>query len=204
VGWYGNWQGVLVRTQSRGGQGRRGPERVSRRAGVYSTSHSPAVSAGDEVTCAQDLRRELDSTWPSAAVEENEVGLGRPGVAWQMRSSSPYASLPDRFDVILDCAGTSSYFHARRVLARGGAYLTTLPGPGALLGQVLAPLFTQRVVMVVVKFLGSDGEQLAGLVGEGKVRPVLSRTLTLDEVPAALEAMRLGQRVPGKQAVRIR
>jgi hypothetical protein len=38
-----------------------------------------------------------------------------------MRSSSPYASLPDRFDVILVCAGTSSYFHARRVLARGDA-----------------------------------------------------------------------------------
>ena len=118
-----------------------------------------------------------------------------------MRSSSPYASLPDRFDVILDCAGTSSYFHARRVLARGGAYLTTLPGPGALLGQVLAPLLGQRVVMVVLKLQGPDGEQLASLVIQGKVRPVLSRTLTLDEVPAALEAMRLasgpeGQRRP--------
>jgi NADPH:quinone reductase-like Zn-dependent oxidoreductase len=118
--------------------------------------------------------------------------------------ATDYASLPDRFDVIFDCAGTSSFFHARRVLARGGAYLTTLPGPGALLGLVLAPLLGQRVVMVVLKFLGPDGEQLASLVSQGKVKPVLSRTITLDEVPAALEAMRLGQRLPGKQAVRIR
>jgi len=67
------------------------------------------------------------------------------------------------------------------VLARGGAYLTTLPG--------------------------SDGEQLASLVVQGKVRPVLSRTLTLDEVPAALEAMRLasgpeGQRRPRPEGLR--
>jgi NADPH:quinone reductase-like Zn-dependent oxidoreductase len=119
-------------------------------------------------------------------------------------STTDYASLAERFDVILDCAGTSSYLHARPVLARGGAYLTTLPGPAALLGKVLAPLLGQRVVMIALKLLGSDGEKLARLVGEGKVRPVLSRNLTLDDVPAALEAMRLGQRVPGKQVVKIR
>jgi NADPH:quinone reductase-like Zn-dependent oxidoreductase len=118
--------------------------------------------------------------------------------------ATDYAALPERFDVILDAAGTSSYLHARRVLARGGTYLTTLPGPGSILGKALAPLLGQRVVLVIVRLLGADGERLAALVAEQKVRPVLSRTLTLDEVPAALEAMRLGQRVPGKQVVRIR
>jgi NADPH:quinone reductase-like Zn-dependent oxidoreductase len=118
--------------------------------------------------------------------------------------TTDYASLADRFDAVFDCAGTSSYFHARRVLARGGPYLTTLPGPSAILGKLFAPLFGQRVVMIMVKFLGADGEKLAGLVSEGKVQPVLSRTLTLDEVPAALEVMRLGQRIPGKQVVKIK
>jgi NADPH:quinone reductase-like Zn-dependent oxidoreductase len=118
--------------------------------------------------------------------------------------TTDYASLPDRFDVVFDCAGTSSYVHARPVLARGGTYLTTLPGPSGIIGKVLAPLFGQRSVMITLKLLGPDGEKLAALVSEGKVRPILSRTLTLDEVPAALESMRLAQRIPGKQVVRIR
>jgi hypothetical protein len=46
------------------------------------------------------------------------------------------------------------------VLARGGAYRTILPGPGALLGQVLAPLLGQRVVMVV-RALGDAPRQRA-------------------------------------------
>jgi NADPH:quinone reductase-like Zn-dependent oxidoreductase len=119
-------------------------------------------------------------------------------------STTDYASLSDRFDVILDCTGKSSYFHARRVLSKGGTYLTTLPGPSALLGKLLAPLFGQRVVMLIVKYVGADGEKLAELVSAGKVQPLLSRTLKLDEVPAALESMRLGQRIPGKQVVKIR
>jgi len=118
--------------------------------------------------------------------------------------TTDYASTPDRFDVILDCAGSSSYFNARSVLAKGGAYLTTLPGPSAIIGMLLAPLLGQRLVMIIVKYLGADGEKLAELVSAGKVRPVLSRTLTLDEVPAALESMRLGQRIPGKQIVKIK
>jgi len=116
---------------------------------------------------------------------------------------SDFASLPDRFDVILDASGTVSFFHARRVLARGGVFLTTLPGLASIVGKVLTPLLGQRVVNLVVQYLGPDGEQLAALVAEGKVKPPLGRTLSLDEVPAALEAMRLGQRVPGKQVVRI-
>jgi NADPH:quinone reductase-like Zn-dependent oxidoreductase len=115
-----------------------------------------------------------------------------------------YATLPDRFDVVLDTVGESSWFHARPVLARRGLYLTVLPGPAAILGMALAPLFGQRVVMVVLKVLGPDCDSLAKLVAEGKVRPIVGRTLTLDEVPAALEEMRLGRRVAGKQVVRIR
>lgn len=118
--------------------------------------------------------------------------------------TTDFARLPERFEAILDCSGTSGYFHARRVLARGGTYLTVLPGPSALLGKLVAPLFGQRVVMIMVRYVGSDGEALADLVSAGKVRPVVSRTLTLDEVPAALESMRLGDRMPGKQVVRIR
>jgi NADPH:quinone reductase-like Zn-dependent oxidoreductase len=117
--------------------------------------------------------------------------------------TTDFASLAGSFDVVFDCVGTSSYFHARRVLTRGGTYLTTLPSPSAILGKVVAPLFGHRVVMVVLKLLGPDGEELAGLVSAGRIRPVLTRTLKLDEVPAALEAMRLGQRVPGKQVVEL-
>jgi NADPH:quinone reductase-like Zn-dependent oxidoreductase len=73
-----------------------------------------------------------------------------------------------------------------------------------MLGAVVAPLLGQRVTMVILKPNTADGEQLAGLVAAGKVRPIVSRTLTLDDVPAALEATRLGQRPAGKQVVRIR
>ena len=118
--------------------------------------------------------------------------------------ATDFATLPGRFDAIFDCAGTASYFHARRVLAPRGTFLTVLPGPGAILGAAVAPLLGQRVAMVVLKPNTADGEALAGLVAAGKVRPIVTRTITLDDVPAALEAMRRGERVAGKQVVRIR
>lgn len=114
-----------------------------------------------------------------------------------------YATAPVPYNVVFDCAAASSYFHAMPVLDKGGAYLTVLPGPKAVFGMLLAPLFGHRVKMLVVKYSGADGEALAQLVVEGKVRPVLGKTLTLDQVPAAIEAMRLGQRVAGKQVVRV-
>jgi len=114
-----------------------------------------------------------------------------------------YATLPEQFDVILDCAGRSSYFHARPALAKGGIYITTLPDLSSIFGKVVAPIFGQRVAMIMVKYSGSDGEILAKLVTEGKVKPVIGRNLKLDDVPAALESMRLGKRVPGKQVVKI-
>ncbi len=117
--------------------------------------------------------------------------------------ATDYATLPSRFDVVLDCACTSSYFHARPVMAKGAVYMAALPGLTAILGLLLARLFGHRAKILVVKYLGADGEALAKLVSDGKVTPVLGRSLTLDEVPAALDAMRLGQRVAGKQVVKI-
>jgi len=119
-------------------------------------------------------------------------------------STTDYATAPVPYQVIFDCAAASSYFHAMPVLDKRGVYMTVLPGPKAIFGMLLAPLFGHRAKMLVVKYSGVDGESLAQLVVDGKIRPVLGKTIGLDQVPAAIEAMRLGQRVAGKQVVRIR
>ena len=57
-------------------------------------------------------------------------------------------TLPATFDVVFDAAAAHSYFAARHLLVKGGAYVTTLPSPGVFLGKAVA-VFKGRLVVQV-------------------------------------------------------
>lgn len=117
----------------------------------------------------------------------------------------------DRYDVVLQLAGTASASRLVRVLADGGTLLQ-LSGDSAnrwfgplgrvLAGQVRGRLTSRRVVTFTVQPSRDDLDLVATLVDGGVLRTHLDATYDLDDVPAALERVEAG-RTRGKAIVSI-
>jgi NADPH:quinone reductase-like Zn-dependent oxidoreductase len=101
----------------------------------------------------------------------------------------------DRYDLLLDVAGSRSWSEYRRVLARDGA-LVIVGGPkrNRLLGPLshvikirLASLrSSQRIAFFIAKFSRPDFELLRELLESGAVKPVIDRQYELSEIADAL------------------
>jgi NADPH:quinone reductase-like Zn-dependent oxidoreductase len=122
-----------------------------------------------------------------------------------------YTRSDERFDLIVDVAGTHSWRQNRRVLAPSGRLvLAGLPAGNRLTGPMgkLARLWlTSRVgrgtlIFFVCKPNRADLATLRGLIEAGKVRPLVDRVYPLSEVADALTAMGEGH-TQGKLVVRV-
>ncbi|TFC84190.1 NAD(P)-dependent alcohol dehydrogenase [Cryobacterium cheniae] len=103
-----------------------------------------------------------------------------------------------RYDVILDAVGKSSFGQCKRLLKPRGIYISTELGPWAqnpflaLLAplqrgrKVLFPIPTQTTEMVVY---------LRGLIESGEFTPLIDRTYPLDDIVAAYRYVETGQKV---------
>ena len=102
-----------------------------------------------------------------------------------------------RYDVIFDAVGKSTFDGCRQLLAPGGTYVTTLPTPGLFFWsgiQSIAGIFSKakRAKGILVRPNGKDLAYLCQLAGEGKLRPTLSLTLSLDRAADAHKASESG------------
>lgn len=125
----------------------------------------------------------------SAAAMDFVRGLGATHV--KDRSAADVLGGDARYDVVFDAAAAHSWFSARQVLAPGGTYISTLPGPAVLAGIAAAPLFGQRARFVTVAPSRSDLQLLASWVSLGMQVPVDS-TFAVRDLPAALARMARG------------
>ncbi|MGB5351944.1 MAG: NAD(P)-dependent alcohol dehydrogenase [Polyangiales bacterium] len=115
---------------------------------------------------------------------------------------SPLSSLNETFDVVLDAAAMSSFGEAKRLLNRGGAYVTLLPS-ASLFGAMFSSLFSsKRCGFVTVQSRAADLEQLASWIVSGVLKTSVEETFPLSDIHTALSALDSG-RVRGKLAVRI-
>lgn len=105
-----------------------------------------------------------------------------------------------RYDLILDAAGSRSLVAVRRVLAPGGT-LVVVGGPnGRWLGPlirileavVLRRFVSHRLVPFLAKNSKEDLVVLKELIEAGKVRPVIDRTYPLSETPEAVRYLEQG------------
>ncbi len=95
------------------------------------------------------------------------------------------ATAAERYDVILQLAGTASPRRLRRALAPGGT-LVLSSGQGRLVGvdrilaaTVLDPFVRERLVAFGAKESGTDLGIVADMIAAGQVRPVMDRTYPL-------------------------
>ena len=104
----------------------------------------------------------------------------------------------ERYDVILQLAGTAGPGRLRRALVPGGT-LVLSNGEGRVAGVdrilaavILNPFVRERLVVFTTKENGTDLATLAGMIEAGLVRPVIDRTYPLAEAGEALRYLEAG------------
>jgi len=104
----------------------------------------------------------------------------------------------ERYDVIIDIAGSAPWGRMRRVLAPNGRLVIVgaqggnrFIGPlGHIARMKLASLFASRkAVFFVAKFSHEDMEVMRGLLESGQMKAVVERVYPFSEIADALEAM---------------
>jgi NADPH:quinone reductase-like Zn-dependent oxidoreductase len=105
-----------------------------------------------------------------------------------------------RYDVILDMVASHSFLESRRVLNPGGIYVL-VGGPSgrwiapldrAIAAKVLSWFVSQRMAMMLANLNKDDLGVLRDFMQAGKVKPVVDRTYTLNQVPEALRYLEAG------------
>jgi NADPH:quinone reductase-like Zn-dependent oxidoreductase len=104
----------------------------------------------------------------------------------------------ERYDLILQLAGTASPGRLRRLLAPSGS-LVLSSGDGRLSGidrivtaTATSPFVRQRLTTFVARHSGADLAALTELIEAGKVTPIVDRTYPLEETAAAVAHVETG------------
>jgi NADPH:quinone reductase-like Zn-dependent oxidoreductase len=124
-------------------------------------------------------------------------------------SREDFTKSGQRYDVIFDCVGNHSLSACRRVLNPRGIYIG-VGGPGSqwLIGLLARPMqmlvlswfVGQKLVLFLAMPKKEDLTIVRELMASGKVRPVIDRCYTLQEVPEALTYLE-GRHARGKVVI---
>jgi NADPH:quinone reductase-like Zn-dependent oxidoreductase len=115
-----------------------------------------------------------------------------------------------RFDLVVDVGGYRALRSLRRLVTAEGTIVHIGAGSGKLgwlLSGIVAGLFRERVLKQRIRsFLAKTNRDdllfLRDLAVAGKIRPVIDRTYSLDQVPEAMRYLESGK-VAGKLVVRV-
>jgi NADPH:quinone reductase-like Zn-dependent oxidoreductase len=102
----------------------------------------------------------------------------------------------ERYDVVFDAVGKSSFGRCRRLLRPRGSYLSTEGGVGFLLLILITPLLPGRTAMFALPKLDqATVRHLAALMEGGQFRPVIDRQYPIDDIVSAHEYVETGQKI---------
>jgi NADPH:quinone reductase-like Zn-dependent oxidoreductase len=112
-----------------------------------------------------------------------------------------FTKAAERYDLILDNAGSQPISALKRTLVPGGtlAYNSGASMPRIAMAGLLARM-GQKVFTYLARLNHADLEYIRSLIESGKVRSVIDRTYPLDEIGAAIAYVEVGH-VRGKVVV---
>lgn len=128
----------------------------------------------------------------SSANVETAASLGADRVVDY--TTQDFTGIDERFDVFFDNAGSRSLTDSRRLLKDDGVLVMVTgkkgrwlrPADRMLAGSLRSRRWSQRFVSRTAMASGEDGAELARLVDEGKLTPVIDKRFTLEEAVDAL------------------
>lgn len=97
-------------------------------------------------------------------------------------------TLSEKFDGIFDASAKLNFAAATRLLKKNGVYVTTVPDPFTLLGVVTSLLGGKKAYIVSAgsgAFVSQELSAIAEMVVSGQVRPIIAKSVPLEEVPDA-------------------
>lgn len=116
-----------------------------------------------------------------------------------------FTLIDDRFDLILDAVGKTSYGATKKLLNRNGKYCSSELGKGAQ-NPLMAIWFTltgsKKVVFPIPKINQEIIQTIQQLVEVGAFKPVVDSTYELDEIAEAAAYVETGQKT-GNVIVRV-
>lgn len=117
-----------------------------------------------------------------------------------------YTATSERYHVVFDCVGKTSFGQAKKVLVPGGIYISTELGPWAqnvFLALMALKSKNTRVLFPIPTTSQKDIEFLGQLTADGHFKPLIDRVFKLDEIVAAHRYVSAGQKT-GNVVVAIR
>ena len=113
-----------------------------------------------------------------------------------------WKALPERFDIVFDASGTSTFPPCRRLLAPGGAFVHSLPTAALYCWSWWLKLTAKERCMPVMERPNLvDLQKLVAMAAEGRLRSVVTRIGRPEDVPELQREMARGHN-RGKIVVR--
>ena len=176
------------------------------RAGTRVLVHGATGAIG---TAAVQLLRHVGARVTATSTTANVALVRSLGadvvVDWEQED---FTKLDERFDVVFDAVGKSSFGACRRLLRAGGVYVSTDLGPHAqnpmlaLAGPALRVVGAKRVAFPLPRATQDVIEFLRARLERGELRPVIDRTYVLDDIVEAFRYVESGRKT-GNVVVRV-
>lgn len=122
--------------------------------------------------------------------------------AWIDYTERNFLELEDKFNVVFDVAGKTSYPKSKHLLQKGGCYITSLPRPKLLLHKPVARLRGKKVKTLLMKANYKDLDEIVKWMDEGKLETYIEHVFTFEDIAKAHKAIQ-GGHTEGKIVVEI-
>ncbi len=109
----------------------------------------------------------------------------------------------EKYDIFFDAVANQSYGKIKPILNKNGRYITTLPSVGVILNSVTGLLSSKKAKMINTKSNPQDLQQITNWIEDGKVKPVIDKVYSLEDIREAHRHSETG-RVVGKLVISIK
>ena len=117
-------------------------------------------------------------------------------------TAGDYRDSAGPFDLVFDVTSHESPRSCARMIADGGWFISTGGDARSMLGTPLYRMLGRNTASILVKPRRADLEELAAMVDDGKLRPIVDSEFDLADSEAAYQRSRTG-RCRGKVVIRV-
>ena len=158
---------------------------------IYGASGSIGTAA---VQLAKDIGAEVTAVCGGASVA-TVAALGADTVLDYTRED--FTARSERYDVVFDAVGKTTFRRCRRLLRAGGVFVETDLGflwQNVLLVALTWRFVRRRVLIPIPRYSQENVLLIGELLATGRYRPVIDRRYPLEEVVAATRYVETGQK----------